>query len=299
MSHVVSASSLNLRSDPTIKATNRIATLPQGHRVDKVADGPEGWWKVRTTLNGVELPGFAAHRFLAPLDSAGAPVLSGVAGVHLREHRPDVTRTATSGRAFPLGEADAPRRDAASQTERVNQLHEIIGYLNVEESARYRAGSGETYCNIYAYDYCYLAGVYLPRVWWTPRAFSDLTAGREVRVLYGETVRELNANALHDWLIDFGSDFGWQRVSSVEDLQRAANGGGVAIICAQRKELNRSGHICVVVPERPPDAAKRTGESVRLPLQSQAGTRNFCYSCGTSAWWSGDQFRAFGFWVHN
>jgi hypothetical protein len=58
----------------------------------------------------------------------------------------------------------------------------------------------------------------------------------------------------------------------------------------------------LVVPERPPAEAKRSEGSegsVHLPLQSQAGSRNFCYSCGTSRWWTRDQFRAFGFWVHD
>jgi hypothetical protein len=299
MSHVVSATNLNLRSEPKINLANRIATLPQGHPVDKLADGPEGWWKVKTTLNGAALVGFAAHQFLTEQGAGAPPPAAGISAVHLRENRPDVKRSGTSGRAFPLGESGAPHRDGTSPQERVQQLHEIVEYLDVEQNARYRAATGETYCNIYAYDFCYLAGVYLPRVWWTSRALTDLAAGRAVSVRYGDTVRELNANALYDWLEDFGTDFGWRRLVQVEDLQQAANVGAVAVICAQRKELNRSGHICVVVPERPPQTAKRTGASVHLPLQSQAGARNFCYSCGTSRWWAGAQFRGFSFWVHD
>jgi hypothetical protein len=137
-------------------------------------------------------------------------------------------------------------------------------------------------------------------VWWTPNALHDLREGRVVAVKYDDTVRELNANALYDWLRDFGENFGWRRVPDQDALQRIANGGGVGVICAQRTDLNRSGHICVVVPERPPDsAAKRADGNVQLPLQSQAGSRNFCYSCGTTRWWAGEQFRAFGFWVHD
>jgi hypothetical protein len=299
MSHAVSATNLNLRSEPRVAPATRIATLPQGHPVEKIGDGPEGWWHVRTTLNGADLQGFVAHRFLAHRADAVPSPARGIAEVHLREGRPDVTRASTSGRAFPLGEPRAPRRTAASPRKRVEQAHAIVEYLDVERSARYRAGSGQTYCNIYAYDYCYLAGVYLPRVWWTAPALADLAAGRPVAVRYDQTVREMNANGLHDWLGDFGHTFGWRRVGHADDLQDGANAGSVSVICAQRRDLNRSGHICLVVPERPPDEARRSGDSVLLPLQSQAGTRNFCYSCGTSRWWAADQFRAFSFWVHD
>jgi hypothetical protein len=69
------------------------------------------------------------------------------------------------------------------------------------------------------------------------------------------------------------------------------------VICAQRVDLNAPGHICVVVPEiRPMSQGGRAAEFTFFPLQSQAGSRNFCYSCGTSQWWAGPRFRAFGFW---
>lgn len=298
MAFKVFSAALNLRSQPRVGSTNRLATLPQGQRVEKVGEAPDGWWQVTTMLDGVPLVGFVASRFLVPEGAPEPSIGGGLAAVHLEENRATVKRTATSGRAFPLGEADRPRRNAATAAERVDQLHAIVTYLDVEHHARYRAGSGATYCNIYAYDYCYLAGVYLPRVWWTAAAVADLRAGRTVPVQYDRTVREMNANSLFDWLRDVGEEFEWQRVADPDALQENANNGGVSAISAQRKDLNRSGHLCLVVPERPNLAAKRSEGRVLLPVQSQAGARNFCYSCGTSRWWSADKFRAFGFWVH-
>jgi hypothetical protein len=281
-----------------VVSTNRIATLPQGHRVEKLADANSDWWKVQTTLNRVTLVGFVAHRFLAaevpaPRVSASAPT-----AVHLREGRHEVKRSATMGRAFPLGEKNAPRRDGLSADIRVRQLHDIIGYLNVETSARYQKTPGATYCNIYAYDFCYLAGVYLPRVWWTPRALIDLANGTSVLVKYDETVRELNANSLHDWFADFSGQFGWRRSRDLDQVQQAANAGGIGVIVAQRSDLNRSGHIVIVVPEITSASATRVDGRVQLPLQSQAGTTNACCSCGTSRWWVSRQFRSFGLWIH-
>jgi hypothetical protein len=156
-----------------------------------------------------------------------------------------------------------------------------------------------TFCNIYACDYCYLSGVYLPRVWWTAAALVRIGAGEAVPVRYGETVLELNANGLYDWLKKFGAGFGWHQVDTEDAVQLAVNEGGVAVICARRKVASAPGHIAVVVAERVPQhAAERAGGVVKLPLQSQAGARNFCYGCGLSKWWAGAQFQAYGFFVH-
>jgi hypothetical protein len=116
-------------------------------------------------------------------------------------------------------------------------------------------------------------------------------------VRYADTVRELNANALLNWLSDLGPRFGWQRVVDETTLQTAANEGKVGIICAQRTDLERPGHIVAVVPETGTHRAQRAGSSVTIPLQSQAGSTNFRYGSGP-AWWRGARFRAFGFWTH-
>jgi hypothetical protein len=128
--------------------------------------------------------------------------------------------------------------------------------------------------------------------------WSILAAGKPVPVKYDDSVRELNANSLHDWFADFGGQFGWRRAADLDQAQQAANAGGIGVIVAQRTDLNRSGHIVIVVPEIAPASAKRSDGRVQLPLQSQAGAANSCCSCGTSRWWVGQQFRSFGLWVH-
>jgi len=77
----------------------------------------------------------------------------------------------------------------------------------------------------------------------------------------------------------------------------AANDGQVSIIVAQRTDLNRSGHICAVVPESAEYKAKRDKQGkIVSPLQSQAGATNFLF--GGRVWWTGTQFRKFSFWIH-
>ncbi len=116
-------------------------------------------------------------------------------------------------------------------------------------------------------------------------------------VLYGDTVTELNANALHDWLLDFGSDLGWSRIFSVDVAQLAANNGKVVIVCAKRVTTNRPGHICAIVPETDTFKARRRSDgSISAPLQSQAGSSNYNYKAA-NRWWTSSRFQSFGIWI--
>jgi hypothetical protein len=92
--------------------------------------------------------------------------------------------------------------------------------------------------------------------------------------------------------------FGWRRTFDLDTLQAAANAGGVAIIVARRADANRSGHITVVVPETASRRAERSGGDLTVPLQSQAGAKNFRY--GTAGpWWLATKFSKYGLWVHD
>ncbi len=298
----VAADGLNLRSAPSAATSaTRIAVLPRGAGVRRVspADDP-AWWLVSTVLAGTPVEGYVAHRYLEPADAfVPPPAHASVRAVHLREDRPDVTRDSIgSAYAYPLGEPGRPRRTKnASPAERARELGEIVRWLDVERRHRYRRVGNTTYCNIYATDYAYLAGAYLPRVWWTGGALARLARGESVEVRYDVTVREMTANMLHAWLVDFGPQFGWRRTVDADALQRAVNDGAVGIVCAQRRDLERPGHIAAVVPETGDRRATRSGGRVTIPLQSQAGTSNHGYCC--TRWWTNAKFRDFGFWMHD
>lgn len=301
--HVVTATQLNLRNAPTVTPATRIAALAQGTPVTWLADAGDGWARVRVAIGGQLAEGFVSAKYLrAVADRALAPLRAPLAvpAVHLQEGRRDVTRRRDGGHAFPLGEPGMPRRRAADPARRAAQLHEIIAYLDSEHARHLRYGPKETatYCNVYAHDYCYLADVYLPRVFWTPAALVRLGAGEPVPVRYDATVRELSANALHDWLRDFGPGFGWQWVQDLDVLQASANLGQVCLIVAKRKDLNRSGHIVAVAPEGRLNAARGADGSVRHPVESEAGATNHRLIVKTSAWWRAAQFQSFAFWRH-
>lgn len=206
----------------------------------------------------------------------------------------------TTSRPFPLKIVPMPSWGLSPRVANPADLVRIVEYLKVETSARYRPAGGQTFCNVYAYDYCYCAGVFLPRVWWNSVSLGRIEGGAEVKPIYGTTVYELNANALFEWLRDDGPAFGWRRIAGtgddqVKELQDAANAGQVCVISAIRKNRKRSGHIGCVIPE----GAAVLQSSPCVPVQSQAGVRNFCASVQPGRWWLDSQFEDRGFFVHD
>ena len=212
-----------------------------------------------------------------------------------------VTKRSANADAHSLNEEGQPTRVGSTPAELVDSIAKIVDWLAVDRAShkRYQPRDGLTFCNIYAHDFCHLAGVYLPRVWWTATALLDLVAGREVAPLIGNTITEVRANDLFRWLRDFGLGFGWRQTGTLDKLQQAANQGAIGLIVARRKEDGKSGHIVVVVPETADDRARgNSAGEVIAPLQSQAGATNFRRGTGRPNWWNDPQFAESAFWVH-
>ena len=299
----VTATQLNLRSTPEAKSdlSNRVATLPNGQMVEKLSDNGNGWWRVSTNLQGTEFVGFVAAQYLSGVVQ---PIISNsISEVHLSKTNANSNRNSKAGMAFPLSENALPIRDLTNDSTKIQSIKSILDWLNVENSVRYQPGGGFTFCNIYAHDFCYLNGVYIPRVWWTPSALIRLSQGEDVPVQYGQTVNEKNANSLLDWFKDWGLNFGWERINTMTALQKRANEGKICILVAKRRDTNRSGHIVAIVPETDTQFAKRDANGVvTVPLQSQAGASNYKYTCG-SKWWlsnesNGPKFSEFIMFCH-
>lgn len=297
---VVGQGQLFLRSSPEQVADNILAVLPEGTEVNVIDNSNARWWKVQGKLIGTAFEGFVGKSRLVAKAAVTPVVETGpaVPAVHYREGDASVLRTNVK-RVNPLGEAGMPRRPK-SPALATAPLLAFVDWAKVDVPAhkRWKPGGGQTFCNIYAYDYCYAAGVYLPRVWWMPAAIKKLEAGQPVAADYGITIREMNANSLHDWLLDWGDDFGWKRTLSLNELQDQVNQGAVGIICGRRTDTNRPGHITAVVPEHGQFKAHRVGNKVVLPLQSQAGASNVRYGAAGAAtvskqWWTGAQFGSF------
>lgn len=310
----VETSPLRLRSEPRIDPSrpsgNVLANLPDGHLV-RLISGKQGdrFLEVETNLNGALLRGFAASQFLkrvgADLDiPLGVPAPATAARVpeaHAPRKTSSPTTRAAAANALSLNEPGAPGRSGTTPEELRGELGTIIDYLGVDKVShkRYQPTASSTFCNIYAHDYCHLAGVYLPRVFWTAGALVAIARGEVVEPRLGATIDEQRANDLFRWLRAFGLDFGWRQTGSVTKLQTEANLGAVALIAARNKVEGKPGHIAIVAPETGDNRARRDGSGeVIAPLQSQAGRKNFRYSTATAGWWQGEQFADSAFWMH-
>ena len=261
-------------------------------------EGSEHWWEVSADIGGRTLTGFLPTTVLAPLDSVHRPAgANGVTAVHLEvESVKPVRRDQWVRWAYPLSEPGQPRRDLdAGPVDRAGQLVEIVNWLDVENAKRWAPTPKLTFCNVYAYDYCYLAGVYFPRVWWgSPGPIERLRRGERVVPDYGKTIFELDANALHDWAVAFHTEFGWRRTTDLDELQFAANEGKVGVITWHNR--GGTGHVSVVMPEHANATADRPTGHVSVPLQSQAGRNN--RKLFADNWWP-DTGPDVGFWIHD
>ncbi|MCW5736400.1 MAG: hypothetical protein KIS73_19890 [Enhydrobacter sp.] len=303
--HVVTALHLNLRSDADPARKNVIAVLPQGAPVDKIGDSElAGWFEVETLVAGTTLRGHLNGKFLGAAGTAFPTAHATGGRLPAADLGPKATekRSVTGSRAYSIGEEGKPSKPSTHPAGKVAGIVRIVDWLDVGNLShrRWVGGGGKTFCNIYVYDVCDTAGAYIPRVWWTSTAIVDLLAGRTVVAKYGDTVEERRANHIFNWLGEHGPDFGWKRVFDLDTLQSEANAGRMAIICAQRTNMESPGHIQVIVPENGAHMAKRSAAGrVTQPLQSNAGASNFTYGFLGSNWWQGNQFKQFGFWTND
>ena len=311
----VKETALRLRSTPEIDEDNPnanvLTSLPAGHPVRAVNDKKvNGFREVETNILGAHFHGFASAKFLKPAPGAAEvpvptpapePPADGIVAVFMPRKSGSASRRTEQAGPHSLNEPRQPGRAATDPDGLRDELAAIVEWLAVDDPShlRYQPRSRTTFCNIYAHDYCFLAGVYLPRVWWTQGAIESLARGKTVEPLYGDTIDEQRANDLFRWLRDFGLRFGWRRTGTLTKLQTEVNQGAVGLIVARRKEDGLSGHIVAVVPETGDKRARRNSDGdVIAPLQSQAGSTNFQSGTGKTDWWRGDQFADSAFWLH-
>jgi len=204
-------------------------------------------------------------------------------------------------RFHPISDEGVPYRNLESPETKRESLQRLIDKLDVKHSLRYQRTVEDTYCNVYSYDYCYFAQVYLPTVWWTDESIERILAGEDVEPIFGETVGSIYSSAIHDWLGKWGPSFGWKKMTDLDEIQKKVNeNGGVGIICAKRKIVGLSGHIVPIVPETHFKKAYRENGVVKYPLQSQAGKLNYNYFAkARKDWWNHERYSSHVFYYHD
>lgn len=200
----------------------------------------------------------------------------------------------------PMGDSTIPFRDLTDVISKKESIAKLIDKLDVETNIRYQRTIEDTYCNVYSYDYCYFSKVYVPTVWWTDESLEKIAKGQEVEAIFEETVDRIYSSAIHDWFLQWGNSFGWERMFTAEEIQNKVNAnGGIGIICAKRREKGLSGHIVPVVPETDLHKAYRENGKVVYPLQSQAGKLNYNYfSEVRKDWWNDELYSSYVFYYH-
>lgn len=201
----------------------------------------------------------------------------------------------------PMSDSTILFRDLTDVASKKESIHQLIEKLDVENNIRYQRTIEDTYCNVYSYDYCYYSKVYVPTVWWTEESLEKILEGKEVEPVFEETVDRIYSSAIHDWFLEWGSSFGWERMQTVDEIQNKVNAnGGIGIICAKRREKGLSGHIVPVVPETDDHKAYRENGVVVYPLQSQAGKLNYNYfSEVRKDWWKDELYSSYVLYYHD
>lgn len=138
----------------------------------------------------------------------------------------------------------------------------VLKDLQVEKSNRYKARDGQTWCNIFLWDYTRAMGCEIPH-WVNPD-------GSPAEVSKG---RELNANGIVSWLNQHGPRYGWVNADRRTAFDAAERGHVVAL--GWHSGSGKPGHVAVLLPEGTIAQAGRrnfVGETIeqgfgKLPVQ--------------------------------
>lgn len=159
-------------------------------------------------------------------------------------------------------------------------LDAVIDQFKVESNPRYEPSGGNTYCNVFAWDFANAMNAILPHWVMSPSGNPALPGAIGAR--------EQLANDIADWLEVHGSRFFWAEVTA-EEAQMHANAGRPVV--AVWKNTGGVGH---VAPVRPGDTKPVPMEG---PLLANVGKVNAsrvrCMHAFVSAWRS----RKVRFWV--
>lgn len=141
----------------------------------------------------------------------------------------------------------------------------VINQFCVETNPRYavnQKGRGDTYCNIFVWDVTSAMNAEIPH-YYNAKTGEPMNRG-------DENASEMNANAMFDWLKEYGGEYGWKEVTA-EEAQSLANAGRPVVTALKRPGAH--GHVQVVCPSK--DGAFNSEKGVTV---AQAGSNLTSYS---------------------
>ncbi|MGI6151293.1 MAG: hypothetical protein ACOYIR_05015 [Christensenellales bacterium] len=170
-------------------------------------------------------------------------------------------RTLTAPPHIPVCPAitsDASQRSAQAYADVINQFR-------VETNPRYavnQKGRGDTYCNIFVWDVTSAMNAEIPH-YYNAETGAPMKRGEQ-------DARAMNANAMFDWLKEFGEEYGWREVTA-EEAQHLANAGHPVVTALKRPGAH--GHVQIVCPSKDGTFNPQKGVTV-----AQAGSNLTRYS---------------------
>ena len=174
-----------------------------------------------------------------------------------------------------------PHYECPANARTAANYNTVIDQFSVTSNPRYQRTSSATWCNIFAWDVMSAMQVQLPHWVKNNAPATSNTSG----------ATELNANATYNWLNNYGSKYGWKKVTAAE-AQTAANNGKPTIVI-WKNTSGGSGHVAVVRPEGNGYAFS----SARGPVIAQAGASNYSYA-NVSTGFGSSRLSAVVYWTH-
>ena len=120
---------------------------------------------------------------------------------------------------------------------------QVIDQFNVETNQRYavnKKGTGDTYCNIFAWDVTSAMGAEIPH-------YTNPETGEPMHYPNTKGAKAMNANSMNKWLNKYGAQYGWYEVTA-EEAQYYANQGMPAV--TSWKNPSGHGHMQIVSPSK-------------------------------------------------
>ena len=178
---------------------------------------------------------------------------------------------------------NSPHYENTSAGRSESAYNKVIDQFNVQSNKRYQPASGRTYCNIFAWDVMSAMNVSLPHWIKNNEPATSTTSG----------ANELNANAVYNWLQEYGASYGWSKVDNAYDAQKRAN-DGYPTIAIWKNTSGASGHVAVVRPE----GNGYTYTDTKGPVIAQAGASNYNY-CNVKTGFGANKMSAILYWTHD
>lgn len=192
---------------------------------------------------------------------------------HLHSKHP-VTRSQTTTRCYTLSEEGMPKGDGLATS-----LLDIVKYLDPKNSPRY--GRSAHFTHLFAADVCYLAGAYLPILWYQN---TDKPEGVKI---------QMNSLAIWEWYKDFGFVFGWHEVPDFKIAQEYADIGHIVTIIALPKSISGRGQMSIILPSIHKYELCKNSFSKDAPPQSRGG-----HEFLQTKWYKGPKYSDFKIYVN-